>query len=65
MLLTFLWAVRFFLSLEGTTQIDRLAMAMYALASVPLIERVSTSDASQVWFADDATSGGRLAAMRQ
>ena len=53
------------LSLEGTAQGDPLAMAMYALASVPLIERVSTSDASQVWFADDATSGGRLAAMRQ
>ena len=50
---------------EGTTQGDPLAMAMYALATVPLINATATPETNQVWFADDATSGGRLKTLRQ
>ena len=49
-------------STEGTTQGDPLAMAMYALAIVPLIRHLRTTvpDVSQAWFADDATAVGSL-----
>ncbi len=53
------------LSQEGTTQGDPLSMAMFALASVPLINRIASPRAPQVWFADDAASGGALAALRE
>ncbi len=52
------------LSREGTTQGDPLAMTMYALAMVPLITAIQTDNAAQVWFADDATSAGRLLRLR-
>ena len=46
---------------EGTTQGDPLAMAMYAIATVPLIHQLdASSSVRQVWFADDATAGGQL-----
>lgn len=51
-------------SCEGTTQGDPMAMSMYALAVVPLIHAVSSPDAQQVWFADDATAGGKLKRLR-
>ena len=49
-------------SLEGTTQGDPLAMAIYALAILPLINRakLSAGNATQCWFADDAGAGGKL-----
>ena len=49
-------------STEGTTQGDPLAMAMYALAVTPLIQKLRQlkSDIHQVWFADDATAAGKL-----
>ena len=52
-------------STEGTTQGDPLAMAMYALAVTPLIRslRQSQPDVSQVWYADDATAGGKLVSL--
>lgn len=50
---------------EGTTQGDPLAMAMFALATLPLIKAVATPDTIQTWFADDAGSGGRLSSLRQ
>ena len=50
-------------SREGTTQGDPLAMAMYAIATVPLIERLQ-QHVTQVWFADDATAGGKLLDLR-
>ena len=52
-------------SLEGTTQGDPLAMAMYALAVVPMIRclRNDVPAASQVWFADDATAVGSLSTL--
>ena len=52
------------LSCEGTTQGDPLAMAMFALASVPLIKKIETEGAQQAWFADDASAGGRLKALK-
>ncbi len=47
------------LSQEGTTQGDPLAMAMYAIGTLPLIHRLN-QQVTQVWHADDATAGGRL-----
>ena len=52
-------------SQEGTTQGDPLAMAMYALAVVPLLRSIHTDGASQVWFTDDASGSGILNALRQ
>ena len=51
------------LSREGTTQGDPLAMAMYAIAIVPLIHRLQ-HEVIQVWYVDDATAGGKLANLR-
>ena len=48
------------LSREGMTQGDPLAMAMYAIGILPLINQLQSTDAIQVWFANDATAGGRL-----
>ena len=51
------------LSEEGTTQGDRLAMPMYAIAMIPLIFRL-TESITQVWYADDACACGRLSDLR-
>ena len=51
-------------SREGTTQGDPLAMAIFAIAVRPLIDRLTAAKAIQVWFADDAASGGKLVAIR-
>lgn len=42
-------------STEGTSQGDPLAMAMYALAITPLINKLiqMKPDVKQVWFVDD------------
>ena len=52
-------------SCEGTTQGDPLAMSIYAPATVPLIRQLRSTipDASQVWFADDATAAGTTYAL--
>ena len=47
------------LSCEGTTQGCPLAMAMYALALVPLVNQAK-SVCKQVWFADDASGCDKL-----
>ena len=52
------------LSQEGTTQGDPLAMAMYAIA-VPLIHRLKCDTTKQIWFADDATAGGKINNLRE
>ena len=54
-------------STEGTTQGDPLAMAMYALAVVPLIRQLHAHvpEACQAWFADDATAVGPLSFLFQ
>ena len=55
------------LSTEGTTHDDLLAMAMYALAIVPLIHKlkINAPDVKQVWYADDATGAGSCGEVRQ
>ena len=45
------------LSRESTTQGNPLAIAMFALASVPLIRKVNIPGTTQAWFTDDAGSG--------
>ena len=52
-------------SKEGTTQGDPLAMVFFSLASVPLIRAVAVEATTQIWFADDAASGGRLNLLRE
>ena len=52
------------LSQEGTTQGDPLAMAMYAIAIIPLIHQLEDEETKQVWFADDATAGGNLDSLK-
>ena len=52
-------------SVEGTTQGDPLAMPMYALATIPLINCVGDSlNIVQVWYADDASAAGDLSSIR-
>ena len=54
------------LSEEGTTQGDPLAMPMHAMATIPLINHLSSvADVKQVWYADDASVVGRLNPIRQ
>ena len=49
------------LSQEGTTQGDPLAMSMYALATLPLINKANENEqVTQAWYADDATATGSL-----
>ena len=57
------------LSEEGSTQGDVPAMAMYALGTKPLLDKLmSTVDqqkCKQVWYADDSGSGGKITEMRK
>ena len=46
-------------SCEGTTQGDPPAMAMFTLATLPLMNKLS-QDVKQCWYADDASAGGKL-----
>ena len=46
-------------SSEGTTQGDPLAMPMYAVATIPLIKELQ-QQVKQVWYADDASAGGKI-----
>ena len=52
------------LSKEGTTQGDPLAMAMYAIGTQPLIQRLN-GIAKQVWYADDSAAGSSLGKLRE
>ena len=50
---------------EGTTHGDPLAMPMYALATIPLIDQLAgMQDIIQVWYADDASAAGSLPSIR-
>ena len=51
------------MSREGVTQGDPLAMAFYAIATIPLIEKLR-QDTLQVWYADDAAGAGKLSCLR-
>jgi len=46
---------------EGSTQDDPLAMPFYALASVPLIQKL-TAPVTQVWYANDVATCGKISA---
>ena len=49
------------ISAEGTTQGDPMAMAMYAIGIMPLIQRLrSVNSTKQIWYADDCTGCGSL-----
>ena len=51
---------------EGITQGDPLAMPMYAVATIPLINHLgNVEDLKQVWYADDASAVGSLHSTRQ
>ena len=52
------------LSQEGTTQGDPLAMAMYGLATIPLIRRMD-GPWKQVWYADDSAATGTVVQLRE
>ena len=52
------------LSQEGTTQGHPLAMAMYALGTLPLIHKLQ-EDVTHAWYADDATAGGELSGLQR
>ena len=52
------------LSQEGTTQGCPLAMAMYAIALVPLLKHLLPM-CKQVWFADDATGCDKFLTLRK
>ena len=52
--------------MEGTTQGNPLAMAMYALAMVPLIHclKSNSPDVKQAWYVDDAKGAGSCEKLR-
>ena len=52
-------------SSEGPTQGDPLAMIMYAISVIPLIDAICDCDVRQAWFADDATAAGSLNGLRK
>ena len=47
-------------SLEGTTQGHPIAMAMYGVATLPLLRIVQNMHVTQKWYADDGSAVGRL-----
>ena len=51
-------------SREGTTQDDPLAMSIYAIATIPLIRKLN-QEVTQIWYADDAASMGKISQMRE
>jgi len=53
------------LSCEGTTQGDPLAMPLYAIGILPLLQSVTTEGAIQEWYADDSAAGGKVSKLRQ
>ena len=57
------------LSEEGSTQGDVVAMAMYALGTKPLLDKlvdiVDQSKCRQVWYADDSSSAGKIKEMKK
>ena len=52
------------LSREGTTQSDPLALPLYAISLIPVIQHLQ-GIAKQVWYADDAAVGGRLSELKR
>ena len=42
-----------------------MAMAMFAIAVRPLVDRLTINQSIQVWFGDDATNGGKICGLRK
>ena len=51
-------------SREGVTQGDPLSMSFYAVALMPLIRKLKSSEWSQTWFADDSSCFGSLSSVK-
>ena len=51
-------------STEGTTQGDPLAMAMYGIKIIPLIELLQKPNVTQNWYAVDGSAAGDLKSLR-
>ena len=51
-------------STEGTTQGDPLAMAMYGIGIIPLIELMQKPNITQKRYADDGSTAGDLKSIR-
>ena len=51
-------------STEGITQGDPLAMAMYGIGIIPLIELLQKPNVTQKWYADDGSAAGDLSSLR-
>ena len=47
-------------STKGTAHGDPLAMAMYGIGIIPLIELLQKPNVTQKWYADDGSAGGDL-----
>ena len=52
-------------SLEGTTPRDPLAMAMYAICVIPLIDAIHDYDVQLAWFTDGATAAGSISGLHK
>ena len=52
-------------STEGTTQGDPLAMAIYGIGIIPLIELLQKPNVTQKWCADDGSAAGDLKSLRE
>ena len=52
------------LSQEGTTQGDPLAMSMYGIALLPLMDLVNEEGVLQKWYADDGNVAGSIESLR-
>ena len=50
-------------SAKGTTQGDPLSMGICTLGTLPLVRKVQ-AEATQAWFADDASAGDKLVKLR-
>ena len=50
-------------SMEGVTQGDPTAMLMYGIGTLPIIHQLNSlrTEAMQLWYADDASIGGKFA----
>ena len=56
----------YIMSNEGTTQGDNCASAYYSLGIQPIVEELNkVEDNKQIWYADDAGTGGKLNALKE